>query len=515
MTFFFVFFAFLALAHLGFSEEREEPKHGGSLRFGLSRDISPLNPFQRTLSSNKDVRSLLFEPLLATDGREEIKPYLALSWDISSDGLTYTFRLRPGVRFHGGQEMTAEDVRWSAEHAMHPQNRAYGHARMSYAKSVQSVDPLTVRFVLKEPMAAFLAYLTGIETFPIVPKGSVPSAGERVDRFPPGTGPFEFVEWKPASHILLKRFPSYWQRGIPYLDEIVIKPVPDHQVRFASLRSGDLDMVERIPYDQVERIRKGVIKNLGVAFSHASGFRNFGFNTQRPPFDDVRVRQAVAYAIDKKKLIDAISWGLGTVTNQKLTQESRWYVDVRDRPRDQEKARALLASAGIPKGFRFKGSAPQGREDIMQIAQADLREVGLEMEIEILEFGTHMTRLATADFLFGSFGGDTGIDPDIVYFPYFHSEPPGEKRINNFVGYRNPKLDALLEDGRRVLDFKRRYAIYKNVVEILQEEVPEIFYGFNPYVFAFSSRVKGFTPNKEGQFYYGSGGLPMVWLERK
>ena len=318
----------------------ESPIAGGTLRVGSQRDLSVLNPFLNTRSFDHNLRTLIYESLLS-DIDYKIVPNLAESWQISKDSREYTFNLRKGVVFHDGKPMTSEDVRWSFEYTMNPKNRAYGRANLPEGLSVETPDPSTVRVRIKEPFAPFLATLASLQSFPIVPSGSL-QIGDQPKLFPPGTGPYRFEEWQRGNRILLKQSPHYWKKGIPHIDTIVVRPVPDDEVRFAALRSGDVDLAERIPNQHVDAIRKGKYGDLQIALAEGASMKGVIFNVPAPPFNDVRLRQAFAYAINKEEIIEAAYWGLATAVSQKEKPSSPWYFPVPERKRDLEKARALM-----------------------------------------------------------------------------------------------------------------------------------------------------------------------------
>jgi len=236
------------------AQSAETPKYGGRLIFGISKDIISLNPFYRTQSTDSFVRELMFQTLLDLDHRQQPIPALAESWSIAKDGKTYTFKLRRGVRFHNGKELTAEDVKWSIEYALDPQNQATGLTLLRNLQEVRAKDKYTVEIVLKQAQAAFLVQVSGIQPFVVVPKESIPAGKSNLPAFPPGTGPFVYKDYKTARELILTRNKDYWQKGLPYIDELVLKPVIDDQVRFLSLRSRDLDMIERTPYAFVKKI---------------------------------------------------------------------------------------------------------------------------------------------------------------------------------------------------------------------------------------------------------------------
>jgi ABC-type transport system substrate-binding protein len=492
------------------------PKSGGTLRFGLAKEIdqASLNPFQRTLSINKDAGSLSFECLLAADKNGDLKPSLATAWEVSRDGIHYSFSLRKGVKFHNGKEMTAEDVLWSINYAKDPKNAAYGRNTLLPITSATAPDPWTVRITLKEAYVPFLTSLTGFDTFPVVPKDSLKGGLEKLGLYPAGTGPFIMTEYRAEQEIVFKRFEHYWQKGIPYLDAIQFRPIYDETVRLTALRSGELDVVERLAYEQALRIQKGEIKDISLAFAGGAGYQVLSFNTESPPFNNVKLRQAVAQALDKAEILYAISWGFGVPADQRMLKTSLWYVPIVDRKRDVAKARALLKEAGYPNGIKVNGQIQRSKknQDAFQVIQNQIKEAGIEVEIGLVDFGKHQNDLRDGNFKITTHGGRVSPDPDLAYYPTFHTEP-GPMKHNNTPRYSNPKLDRLLDMARGETDFQKRFKIYKEVVEILHEEIPQIPLGFTPYVFAYHSRVRGFDIHPAGDFFFGSGGLAMTWMD--
>ena len=321
----FLFLAVMGLTIqpvLAASSESSAPKGGGTLRFGLWTDIQSLNPFQRTSAVTKNVGTIAFECLLTADENGVLKPALATSWEVSKDGLQYTLKLRKGVKFHDGKEMTAQDVIWSMQYTMNPNNVAYGRGALSSVVSLAALDPFTVRVALAEPYAPFFARLSNIQAFPVVPRGSVPSGREKMSLHPPGTGPFMMVEYRPTQLIVFKKFDQYWQKGLPYVQEIVFRPSEDDTVRVTAFRSGDFDIIERIPYEQALRVQKGELKDIALEPANGAGHRSIIFNTERPPFDNVKVRQAIAYALDRENIIKGLTWGFGVVADQRTLKGS-------------------------------------------------------------------------------------------------------------------------------------------------------------------------------------------------
>jgi peptide/nickel transport system substrate-binding protein len=499
-------------------QEKTPPKYGGSLRMGSHRDLDSLNPFFATQSETRRIRTLVYEPLITTDDKFAYQPNLAASWKISPNGLSYTFELRRGVKFHNGAEMTAEDVKWCMDYVLEPKNVAYGRSRLLLVSKVEAPASHTVRIHLKNPSAPFLGFLSDIGVLLVVPKGSVPPGGAKLDAAPPGTGPFQVLSWKPRQRTVFKKFDRYWRKGIPYLDEILFDRVPDETTRFTALRAGELDLIGRVPYSGVIGIKQKSIQGIHLAESPYSDFRRLIFNVKEGPFKDKRLRQAIAYALDKKHLIEGAYLGLGMPTNQKLVPGSPFFFnDLPDRSNNPERAKQLLKEAGYETGLKFTVIGRPGYEDQLQMVQAQLRKVGVEVAIDIMDTATYDRRQREMQFVVTPRGGEVSIEPDDIYYPDYRTET-GEKRTANFSGFSHPEVDRLLEEGRKTLNQETRKEIYRKVMEIINEEVPEINLAFISRFFGYQSHVKGFRLDPvEANFYHPGGrgsGLPFVWIEK-
>jgi peptide/nickel transport system substrate-binding protein len=494
--------------------QAEKPKEGGTLRVGIFRDISILNPYVGTRSVEHSVRQLIFEPLLKEENGTA-KPYIAESWEVSKDGKVYTFRLRKAVRFHNGKEMNAEDVKWSIEYALDARNGAYGRRDLSFVQTAEVVEPYRIRVTLQDAFAPFLIVLTSLQSFPVMPKGML-STAERPQVFPPGTGPFQFVEWRPAQQIHLKKFPGYWQKGLPRTDEIVLRPILDDDVRLMALRSGDLDIAERIPAQTVARIQSEQMGKLSVHLARGGGVRALVFNVKTPPFDNVKLRQAIAFAIDKLEILKGAHWGIGTIVNQKQLPDSPWYFPIPERKRDLERVKKLLAEAGYPNGLKIHADSSKLGLGEFQVIKSQLKEVGIEMEFEIMDSPTWIARMDAGKYGFGTTGGDFSADPDPTYYSDFRSEVGTKKgTVRNHTRYSHPKVDQLLDEARFEIDPKKRHGLYRQAMEIIHEEVPAIYLAIIPHIFGLQEHVKGLTTDSQGRYFTGSEGLPFAWIDKK
>jgi len=494
----------------------DTPKHGGRLIFGIRKDLSSLNPFWRTQSTDAYVRQIMFEGLMDFDAKGKIVPALAESWTISPDGLTYTFKLRNGVKFHNGKEMTAQDVKWSADYAMNPKNAATGLSLMRNVKSVTARDKHTIEITLKEAEPIFFSTLASIRPFPVVPEGSVGEGQSRVKDFPPGTGPFVYKEYQSARGLVLTRNVNYWQKGLPYLDEIVLKPVEETQVRFTSLRAGDLDLIERTPRVFVPKLIKGDFPDLKVAEAKYSGFRRLIFEVTKPPFNNVKFRHAVRQALDMREFVRAAYWGFGEpATVWAIPSTSPWHIGLPEVKRDVAKAKALVKESGVDPNTVIELAARKGEEEEMQVIERQLTTAGFKVKLEFLTGGKISRRRRSGEFMLDFSGAEPVKDPADAYpFRFSCLEGKRAKRILNYSGYCNPEFDKLVARANKIQDEKERYKVYEKAIRIVHEDLPEIPLVFVPRYFAFHKKVRGFTTDDGARFNMTTGGLSRTWLDQ-
>jgi peptide/nickel transport system substrate-binding protein len=495
----------------------ETPKSGGRLVFGIRNDINGLNPFLRTTSTNVYVRQLVYEALLDFDKNGKLIPSLAESWTMSADGKSYMFKLRKGVKFHDGKELSADDVKWSADYAMEPKNAATGFSMLKSIERVTVKDKLTVEFSLKSPHAGFLSLVASIRPFSIVPSGSVPTGKQDMPGFPPGTGPFIFKDYKPAREIVFTRNGNYWRKGLPYLDELVLKPVLEDQVRFTGVRAGDLDMIERTPYSFIAKVLKGEYRDLNTKVAKYAGYRRLLFNVADPPFNDVRLRQAVRYAVDRRKYIEGAFWGLGEPADQLFPAGSAWRVKLPEINRDPAKVKAILKDVGVGAEWEVELIGQKSEEEELQVIQQQLTSAGIKTKVSMLERGARVTRESSGDFMMVLSGSDIPDDPAEEFQSEFgcaEKETKAKKRTENSAGYCNKEVDRLLNAAIKITDPKKRHELYSKIIQIFHEEVPDIPLAYVPRYFAYQQKVTGFETDADGRFNIPDAGLSRVWLVR-
>ena len=472
-----------------------------------------MNPMVSTRSTEQMIRGLMFESLLGVDLKGNIQPNLAKSWEVSSDGKLYTFHLRKGVKFHDGREMGARDVKFSMGYVMNPKNGAYGLRDLEIVEKVETPDKFTVKMHLKKASVPFLASLTDIQAFSVIPNESLEEGVRKPSSFPPGTGPFSFVEWKPQQRIVFERFDNYWGQKA-FIDKLVIRPIIDATVRFVALRSGDVDMVEISPYEWVKRVLDGKVKGIkAVRASHAS-FRRIAFNVTSPAFSSKKLRQAVAHAINRQEILEAAYMGFGESTSQRYPVGHLWYAEGVEPPSfDPQKAKALLKETDYKgESLNLMVSAGIYNEAVGVAVQSQLKRIGMNVKLLVVERGTGLSMRRNGTFVFRTGGGRVSPDPMETYVG-FECENT-KKRIRNEMGYCDKKVDASLKKlGIEPKQDKRKW-IVKQIITQLNEDVPAVNIGFAPEFFTMHDYVKGFETDSNGSFRWWGGGLNKAWLDK-
>jgi ABC-type transport system substrate-binding protein len=306
----------------------------------------------------------------------------------------------------------------------------------------------------------------------------------------------------------------YWEKGIPYVDEVIFKPIPSSDVRFVSLRAGDLDLIEQLPYPMVNDIRKGKYPEVRLAPAPIAAFRMIKMNADAPHFKDPRVRRAVAYAIDRKAYIEGAAFGHGEPAYQVYPKGWKWYFDdVKNIEMDLEKAKALLAEAGYPNGFKSSMEARQGEEADNLMIQNQLKRIGIDLELKTMDFASVQKSLYEGTGNIQISGSDVYADIDRALHTNFHSET-GPIRVRNHTGYKNPEVDKLLDRARALNDFRERRELYKRITEIITQDSPQVNLAFITRFYGYRANVAGFTTNANGDLAFPEGGIPVTWMEK-
>jgi peptide/nickel transport system substrate-binding protein len=504
----------LGLAHSILAASAAQPKRGGTLTLAISKELAIMNPLVNTSSTEARIRELMYEPLLARDLNGAVQPRLAQSWDVSKDGKLYTFRLRKNVKFHNGREMTADDIKFAIDYTLNPKNGAYGFEDLKAMDRAEVVDKYTLRIHMKSHNPLFPILITDIRAFSAIPKESLPEGLRKPTTFPPGTGPFKFVEWQPGQRIVFERNDDYWGHKA-YVDRVIMREIGDNTVRFTALQAGDVDLIERTPYEWVQQVVQGKIKGIGIAKAARAGARNLEFNVTDPPFNNKKLRQAIAYAVDRKEIMQAGYFGLADTADQRFPNGHFWYFkDVTMPQFNPEKAKALLKEAGY-KGETLELMGNRGEvADVEGAAiQAQLKRIGVKVELKILERASALEMRRQGKYMFKLAGGSDYPDPLPAYTEYA-CEPDPRKRRMNESGYCDKEYDALLKKAESEVDIEKRKAIFKQIVAKLADDTPLVALGFTPRFFTFREHVKGFVTNGGGDFQPWGAGLSHAWIDK-
>lgn len=482
-------------------------KQGGTITVGQELDIPGFDPLKVGVfdTAAETAAAAIFDTMTTLDDKGEVQPALALSWTHSDDYKTWTFKLRPGVKFHDGTPFNAQAVKENFDRQKDPANNCRCAFYIAYVHDVEVVDDLTVAYHLNDPQVNQPALMTlpsanGVAQSPTAWKAK----GDDYNRSPVGTGPFILKSWTAGDRMVLEKNPDYWNKGHPYLDRIILKPLPDTQSRFASLQSGEADIVWDDEYD-ADNIQKAQKEGKLVVHSYTgSGAQVYAFNTKTPPFDDVRVRQALVMAIDRKKMSLAITNGLAKPASNPYGDGS--WVKCKDDgalPFDVEKAKALIKDYGQPVNFKMVVTAtPRGRT-IGQVLQQFWKQVGANMEIEQVDQATIVPRAFMRQFQLTPWRIVDLADPDPQMFANFHSGSPVA-----LANYSDPELDRLLEHARTTADTDARVADYCAVSRLINQQAIWFWTFQNTYYAISSPRLKG-LPKIHG----GVIDVSNTWLE--
>jgi peptide/nickel transport system substrate-binding protein len=481
------------------------PKPGGTLTLSLGEDFITFDPYFD--ETNDFFKVAMFEAPLRISDEGGFEPWLAESYEVSPDGLSVILHMRHGVKFHNGREVKAEDVVWSVERALDTEKGYHLSDRFTTCTGAQALDDYTAQ--INYSVNANSA-LDGIARLYLIPK----EADETVATVPVGTGPFKFEEWVPGDHLTLVKFDEYWQPGLPYLDKVVVKAIPDVQSRMVNLLAGAIDGLWGVPYSDKKLLQQAegiVVDQSPPGF----GFDAFIMNVNEPPFDDVRVRQAMQWAVDRDKINQLAFSGEATMTMLPRAPSSWAYPQELENYYyyDPEKAKQLLAEAGYPNGFKTQMliSGTGGVYlDMAQVYQQDLAQIGVEMELVPTELPQYWPLLMDSQFAIVSHGtGDATVDPSGLFEGAACCRP-----FRNFFGITDnttwfPRYKQVIEQARAEVDQANRKALYDEAIRILEEQAWTIPVQWRRQQFALKTFIKGLRTDLDGQVW-----LNEVWLDK-
>jgi peptide/nickel transport system substrate-binding protein len=482
---FLILFVFLPLAAAACGHETGPEEPLTTLVVAQSGDPGPLNPAVTTSGATHPVTDQIFNGLVGLDEQLGPVPELAEGWTIDDEGRTYRFALRQDVRWHDGVPFTSADVKFTFEEALlkyHSRTRA---ALEGVIERIDTPDAHTVVFRLARPYGPLLQRLDVVEAS-IIPRhqydGHDLLSGEPT-RSPIGTGPFRFVSYAPADRLVLERNPDYFREGLPGIDRLVFRILPSLATAVAALERGDVDFLSSVPGPDIVRLRAR--PDIAVVPSPRGSGGSLCQdvlipNLSRAPLDDVRVRRAIAHAIDRDFIAERVYFGQGRPATGPITHLLAWAYtpDVRQYPHDPDEANRLLDAAGRPRGrdgvrFRMTFTHASHHQRLGQALREQLRTVSITLDLRALDFNAAVDQVfvkKTFDLGLASFCN--GADPDIGVRRVYVSSNIGPYPFSNGAGYRNARIDELFDEATRHAERIRRRPVYVELQRILAEDVP-------------------------------------------
>jgi peptide/nickel transport system substrate-binding protein len=468
-----------------------------TLRIGLAEDPDILDPTLARTYVGRIVFSAVCDKLFDIDDKLNIVPQLALSYETSADGKAMTIKLRPGVKFQDGEPLDAEAAKFSIERHMTMQ-ASFRKSELSSVDHVEVVDPLTIKLVLKTPYSPLIAQLTDRAGMMVSPKAAK-EEGDKFGQHPVCAGPYKFVERVPQDRIVFEKFADYWNKDNVFIDKIVFLPIVDATVRLANLKSGGLDLAERVLATDLKDIRAD--PRLVLSTVPELGYLGLTINiandkTKGALSQSVKVRQALDLSIDREAINQVVFNGEFTPGNQWVSPTHPYYQKAFPiQPRNIEKAKALLKEAGVALPVTVDYMVTKGAENeaVAQVIQSMAAEAGFDLKIRVIEFATSFKQAQAGEFQVFQINWSGRIDPDGNSYVFMHTKAP-----QNDGGYSNPEADKLMDDGRLVSDPAQRKAIYEKLTKILLEEEPIIYLYHRKLLFAHTTKLDGFKPLPDG-----------------
>jgi peptide/nickel transport system substrate-binding protein len=468
-----------------------------TLRIGLAEDPDVLDPSVGRTYVGRIVFAALCDKLFDIDEKLNIVPQLALSHETSPDGKEMTIKLRPGVKFQDGEPFDAEAAKFSLDRHLTMQG-SFRKPELAALDHVDVVDPLTIKLVLKTPFSPLIAQLTDRAGMMVSPK-AVKEAGDKFGLHPVCAGPYKFVERVQQDRMVFEKFADYWNKDNVFIDRVVFLPIVDPTVRLANLKSGGLDLIERVLATDIKDVRADSRLKLSTALE--LGYFGLTINiandkNKGPLSQSEKVRQALDLSIDREAINQVVFNGEFTPGNQWVSPEHPYYQKAFPVPkRDIAKAKALLKEAGASLPVSVDLMVPKGAENeaVAQVLQSMAAEAGFDLKIRLIEFATSFKQAQAGEFQGFLIGWSGRIDPDGNAYVFLHTKAP-----QNDGGYSNPDADKALEDARLVTDPAQRKAIYEKLTKVVLNDEPIIYLYHRKLLIAHTTRLEGYRQMPDG-----------------
>jgi peptide/nickel transport system substrate-binding protein len=466
----------------------------GQIVIAQGGDPSTLDPHMHAENFTFAVVHNVFDHLVrrfVKDGQLAHEPGLATSWT-AVNPTTWEFKLRPGVKFHNGEDFNAEAVKFSIERVLNPEQKARWRWAFADIERVEVVDPLSVRIVTKVPFPTLITNLAFC--MPIVPPRYVREKGDtHVATNPVGTGPFKFVRWRKDDALVLEANEGYW-RGAPRIKTLVFRPIPDESTRVAALSAGEVDIARGVPPSLVKQIADNPRTRIARVPS-ALNIHVILDTLKEGPLRDRRVRQAINYGVDKQGIIKSILEGNGGAVGGPLTPVMFGFApDVKPYPYDPERAKRLLAEAGFAQGISLTFNSPNGRylkdKEVNEAIAGQLARIGVRIQLAVHEWGTYVSKWPDGLVPMYMIGWAGTWDADGIMFPLLRT---GQR----FSRWSHPDFDALIDTARRTLDQGERVKLYRQATQLAHDEAPWLFLFHGMDIYGVSRAVAEWEPTSD------------------
>lgn len=463
----------------------------------VGSNFTSLDPYDANDSLSQAVAKSFYQGLFGFDKDMKLVNVLADSYQVSNDGLTYTLKLHPGVKFQDGTDFNAQAVKVNLDRASNPESHLKRYNLFKMIASTEVVDPATVKITLKAPFSAFINNLAHPSAVMISP-AALAKYGKEIGFHPVGTGPYQFVAWNQTDYVKVKKFDGYWKPGLPKLDSITWRPVVDNNTRAAMLQTGEADFAYPIPYEQAAILKKNAKLDLVTTPSILQ--RYISFNVTQKPFDNLKVRQAINYAINKEALIKVAFSGYAVPAEGPVPPGIDYAAQYKPWPYDPAKARELLKEAGYPNGFTttlWSSHNHSTAQKVLQFTQQQLAQVGIKVTVTAMDAGQRAAQVeavgqkeAGVRMFYTGWSASTG-EADWALTPLFASQSAPPKQFNTAF-YSNPKVDKDLIDALATTDRAEKARLYKDAQDTIWADAPWAFLATERLVSAHNKRLTGF-----------------------
>ena len=468
-----------------------------TLRIGLAEDPDILDPTMARTYVGRIVFASFCDKLFDIDEKLNIVPQLALGHETSADGKEVTIKLRPGVKFHDGEEFNAEAAKYSIDrHLTLP--GSFRKPELASVDRVEVVDPLTIKLVLKAPFSPLIAQLTDRAGMMVSPKAAK-EAGDKFGLRPVCAGPYKFVERVQQDRMVFEKFADYWNKDHIFIDRIVFLPIVDATVRLANLKSGGLDLIERVLATDIKDVRADSRLKLSTAIE--LGYQgitlNIGKDKAKGPLSQfAKVRQALDLSIDREAINQVVFNGEFKPGNQWVNPDHPYYQKTFPiRGRDVAKAKALLKEAGVSPPVTVDFMVPKGAETeaVAQVVQSMTAETGFDMKIRVTEFATSLKQAEAGEYQAFMLAWSGRIDPDGNSYVFLKTGAP-----QNYSAWSNAEADKALDDARLVTDLAQRKAIYEKLAKAALEDKPLLYIYHRRILIAHTTKLDGYKQMPDG-----------------